>query len=348
MFNFNDAVLQQIVVHRVGNKQREETLELSDSELNIDDSVKELLHTYFLSPFKEDAFYHFEHETDIQMNEVYNFATSIFNNADEFYVHSVNIARHLFDKTNHPKIKGGELYLALFKDCVVEDEVCDALGIFKSETKETFLKVYQKNNSFKIEEQNGVNIKKLDKGCLIFNTEREIGYKVCIIDKLSKSGEAQFWKDDFLKLRKRVDDYYHTNTYLDICKNFVTEVYNDENDVDRTDQIDVMNKSMNYFKEHDFFDEKEFETEVMENNPEKVNAFNEFKEQYQNDYDMDINEEFAISENAVKKQKRYFKSVIKLDKNFHIYVHGNREHITKGFDTNKQMNYYTLYYDNET
>ena len=50
---------------------------------------------------------------------------------------------------------------------------------------------------------------------------------------------------------------------------------------------------------------------------------------------------------AVKKQARVFKSVIKLDKNFHIYVHGNRELIEKGYDGAMGKHYYKIYFDVE-
>ena len=46
----------------------------------------------------------------------------------------------------------------------------------------------------------------------------------------------------------------------------------------------------------------------------------------------EIADNFEISAQAVKRQARIFKSVLKLDKNFHIYIHGNRELIEKGFD----------------
>jgi hypothetical protein len=39
--------------------------------------------------------------------------------------------------------------------------------------------------------------------------------------------------------------------------------------------------------------------------------------------------------------------VIKLDKNFHIYVHGNRELIEKGYDEVLQKHYYKIYFDQE-
>ena len=48
---------------------------------------------------------------------------------------------------------------------------------------------------------------------------------------------------------------------------------------------------------------------------------------------------------AVKKQQRHFKSVIKLDKNFHIYVHGDRKMIETGQD--EKGKFYRLYFEKE-
>ena len=62
-----------------------------------------------------------------------------------------------------------------------------------------------------------------------------------------------------------------------------------------------------------------------------------------------INIEFAdsfeISDSAIKKQQRSFKSVIKLDKNFHIYIHGDREKIQLCKDENGK--FYKIYFDKE-
>jgi len=41
------------------------------------------------------------------------------------------------------------------------------------------------------------------------------------------------------------------------------------------------------------------------------------------------------------------KSVVKLDKNFHIYVHGRHDYIERGYDEAKGMKYYKLYFTNE-
>jgi len=50
----------------------------------------------------------------------------------------------------------------------------------------------------------------------------------------------------------------------------------------------------------------------------------------------------------VKKMESSYKSVLKLDKNFHIYVHGKREYLEKGYDEDKGMNYYKVYFENES
>ena len=57
-----------------------------------------------------------------------------------------------------------------------------------------------------------------------------------------------------------------------------------------------------------------------------------YKSPYAKEHDVDFADDFAISESAVKKQARTLKSVIKLDKNFHIYIHGDRNLIEQGED----------------
>jgi hypothetical protein len=347
MFNFDEISLDRIVVHSVGNKHNEEALNLSKSEIRLEDeTVKEVLMKYFLSSFKKEEFFNFHHESGLDMNEVYCYATEYFDNSDSFYDQSTNIAVHLFEKSNHPNIKGGEFYLVNFSGCVVDGEVCEALGIFKSENKDTFLKVYHHQENYELGCENGINIKKLDKGCLIFNTEKESGYKVCIVDATNKNNEALYWKDDFLGLKLREDDFYHTQNYLNMCKGFVQEVYNDENEVGKADQIDMMNKSINFFNDKKEFNEDLFKQEVIEQ-PEVIQAFDEYKEYYQNDRDVQVNDDFQISNDAVKDEKRFFKHILKLDKNFHVYIHGQRKFIEKGYDTARDLNYYKLYFREE-
>ncbi|MCB0771369.1 MAG: nucleoid-associated protein, partial [Flavobacteriales bacterium] len=63
--------------------------------------------------------------------------------------------------------------------------------------------------------------------------------------------------------------------------------------------------------------------------------------------EVDIQDNFEISAQAVKRQARIFKSVLKLDKNFHIYIHGDRNKIEHGVDESGRK-FYKIYYEQET
>ncbi len=309
--------------------------------------IKQLLVPYFISSFKSDEYFNLFHESDINLNEVYSYASSIFNNPEELYEKSISFAKHLYEQSAHPKIKGGEFYVAYFKDCVINGETIDALGIFKTENKDTFFQVSSTDNNFEIVSYQGINISKLDKGCLIFNKDKEDGYIVAIIDNRSKGSDAQYWVDDFLHVRQRKDEYYNTENALSLCKNFVVnELPQQFKEVSKADQADILNKSVKFFKERDTFDMNEFANEVI-GQPEVIDSFNNYKEEYQKDRDIEIADNFAISDSAVKKQSRILKSVIKLDKNFHIYVHGNNQYIKKGYDEETGLHYYQLFFKEE-
>ena len=345
MIPSENSNINDIAIHQVGNKANDDLLRLSSSEINIHEDVKEILVSYFLSSFKSQEYFNFYHDIDLNMNEVFACATTIFDNPDSLLDQSVNLAKHLYEQSTHPKIKGGEFYTVYFKDCILNGETVDAIGLFKSENKDTFLKVFPAGDGFEIESQQGININKLDKGCLIFNTEKENGYVVAVVDNTNKGAEAQYWIDDFLHIRQRKDEYYNTHNVLSLYKNFVKDALPQQFEVSKADQIDLLNKSVKFFKEKDNFDMEEFANEVIAQ-PEIIETFNQYKVNYQKEYDTEIVDNFTISDQAVKKQARVFKSVIKLDKNFHIYIHGNRELIEQGID--EKGKFYKVYYKEET
>jgi hypothetical protein len=347
MLNLSEIEIQNIIIHHIGSKPEEEGVKISTSPLPLTDNhIRELLMQYFLNPFKPGEYYHLAHDNDIKLNTVYSIVSNIFSAPDRFTEQSQNLAQHLYDESAHPKIKTGELYVVYFTNCFIEGETIDAIGLFKSESKETFLTVTAKGKNFEIGYDNGININKLDKGCLIFNLEQEKGYLLSIVDNVNKSAEAQYWRDNFLHIKPRKDEYHQTKSYLDMCKTFVLEQAPREFDISKADQADFLNKSATYFKKNEEFTFDEFTDQVIRQ-PEVAESFKEYKKQYQVENDVEIDDEFVISAPAVKKQSKVFKSVIKLDKNFHIYVHGNREYIVKGFDDKTGMHYYQLYFKQE-
>ena len=344
---YNEYIaIKSIFLHVVGNKLNAEGVSKSIKELVITDDLKIVLTSYFLSPFKSTEYFNFYHDNDLNLNEVFVYASRIFDDPDCLHEQSVNLAKHLYEQSTHPKIKGGEFYTVYFKDCIVDGITCDAVGLFKSEKKDTFLKVYPSGDGFEIESEKGVNINKLDKGCLIFNIEKENGYVVAVVDSVSRGTEAQYWVDDFLHVRPRKDEYHQTKNLLTLCKNFIVKELPQHFEVSKADQVDYLNKSVQFFKERDNFEIQDFANEVMEQ-PEIIDSFNRFRQEFQQEQELEIPDQFTISGSAVKRQARVFKSVIKLDKNFHIYVHGNRQLIEQGVDENGRK-FYKIYYDEES
>lgn len=348
MISFFEASLAELSIHRIGNKSEDEFYVLSEKSIAIRDiTLSNLLQQYFLSPYeKVNEVYRFIHPNgDLNLNEAYHFAMEIFANGETFHENSKQLAKYLYDVSGHPKIKSGELYVAYFENVQIEGELHDAIGIFKSETKESYLKVFPEQDGFGLSyEQEAININKLDKGCLIFNTEKEEGFKVAVIDQ--RSAEAVYWKDEFLKLKIRNDSYNQTAGVLGVYKNFVTEKLDQEFEISKADKIDLLNKSMKYFKEKESFDIEEFSNEVI-GNAEGIESFKSYKKSFEEEFDQPIPDSFDISGAAVKKQARAYKSVLKLDKNFHIYIHGDKELIEKGFDDDKYMNYYKVFFKEE-
>lgn len=348
MIDSSQIIIDNIVVHHIGTRSEGQPVRYSKNVLQLQDEemVANVLIQYFFSPFKTEAYFNFTSSAEGVSNIAGTIARNVFDDPATFYDASLQLAELLYEQSNHPKIKGGEFYVALFRNCVVDGEVVDALGVFKSENKDTFLKVYLKEQNFELGAQEGINIRKLDKGCIIFNTEREYGYKVMMVDNVNKGNEAHFWKDDFLGLQPREDSYYFTQNYLNFCKGFVTDVYNGENKVPKPEQFDFLNRSIDFFDKKDNFNRDEFEKEVVRF-PEVSEAFTDYRQQFEETRGVPLSDSFDISKSAVKSEKKFFKSVLKLDKNFHVYVHGRREYIEKGFDPQKGMNYYKLFFEQE-
>ena len=344
MINASQSRINQASVHIVGNKSKEEALELSEAPLTLDDEkVNELLLTYFLSNFKAPEFHSFTFSNeDFTLNPIYQFASEIFSDNETLHVHSINMAKHLFEASQHPNIKAGDFYVAHIEGVNIENTIVDAIGIFKSENKDTYLKLKASKGNFKLNADEGTNIKKLDKGCLILNLESEAGYKILLVDNANQA-DAQFWKQNFLNVKPWSDAFHHTHNFMNLTKQYVADQLDEEFSVSKADQIDLLNRSMNFFKSREQFDQREFEVEVLAD-ADVIQSFRKFEK----NFGEEIVDSFEISVHAVKRQARIFKSVLKLDKNFHIYIHGNRELIEKGYDEVRGEHFYKIYFKEES
>lgn len=344
--DFSKTTLKSLVTHYVGNKHTDDTRFFVEEPVDItEDGLRSQLLYYCTTPFLDiEEYYGFHHESDISLNSVYHYAQLIFENPDELLKHSVQIAKHLYEISDSPNIKSGELHVAYLGGIYIDGAETDAIGLYKTEHRDTFFNLEKKFTGYEIEIQEGIHTEKMDKGCIIYNTPGDM--KLSAIDKTNKRNEALYWKDKFLKIIALADEYHHTKDYLTATKNFIVKQIPEEYEVTKAQQADYLNKSIEYFKNNEEFDEQNFTREVFQDD-ELIKSFSGYKEQYAQQHETELNTDFSISGYAVKRSARVFKSVIKLDKNFHVYVHGDRDLIEKGYDEAVGKHYYKIYFDEE-
>ena len=350
MLETSEAVLKELSVHYVGNKSKEEGYTGSVGTFDMDDYLNEILFGYFLKPFKTGTdLFKFKHETELGLNEMYTYCKTIFEYPDKFHLYSVNMLKHLYLQSDHPHIKRGEFYVALFEDLILEGEMVNAIGIFKSEQKETFLKTKDKKNYVTLDLEQGIDIKKLDKGCLVFNTEAESGFRVMLVDQ--NGYDTHYWTHDFLNVEADKNEVYLTKHVINMCKDFSKDVVSREDSAQ--EKALFVAKSVKYLQEREQFSMEEFQQEVFaDKSPEMVEQFRDYKSVYQREREVPEIESFGISETAVKQENRKIRNTIELDTNIQIKLNFNdlqsgSKFLERGYDPEREMYYYKVYFKHE-
>ncbi|CAM3662426.1 nucleoid-associated protein [Flavobacterium gelidilacus] len=349
MINLFNAHIDNLSIHRVGNKSRNEAIFLSENPYKLNDEIMPLLKEYFFKPFreKEENYFQFAHDVDLEYNDMYNLATEIFNNQSEVHNISKKITSHLFEQSNHPHIKNGEVYIAYLSNVSIDNNVVDAIGVFKSEIQTDFLQFEENGSSLEMILQQGINLNKLDKGCLIFNYKKEEGYKILTID--SNRYDARYWLEHFLSVDAFQDENFMTKKYLKFCQDFAKDVVLPAED--KQQEVLFMNRAINHFAKNDAFEESAFLNEVMEN-PEFIPEFKNYKVDKGEKYSIEDVTDFPIANAAVTDVRKKLKNTIHLDTNVQIkldFVNSDsaQKFVEKGWDEEKQMYYYLVYFNKE-
>lgn len=328
----SSSALKEVIVHHIGNVTKNEPLILSKESVQLTFTLTEYLTMYFLSSFRFPEYFAFASPDSDLENCIADFRAG----RTDFVSCSRMIAERLYDVSAHPAIQSGELIVSHFQELIVEDEEYEALGICKSEDKEKYLKVQKKETSFDVLAEEGINIHRLDKGCIILFTDD--GFKILIVDKVNPAF-AKYWKDQFLHVKPMVDNYHQTQEVLKLTQDFLHQ------EGDHADRAEVLARSKNFFKSREDFDARHFEEEVLAD-PQMIKSFKEYAQK--EELEFDPLSHFKISAAAVKRNARVFKSVIKLDRNFHIYIHGNHDLIEKGYDEARGKKFYKIYFEDES
>ncbi len=349
MINLYNAQIESLSIHRVGNKSRNENIFLSETPFQLNDEITPLIKEYFLKPFreKEENYYQFFHETDLEFNELYNLSNQIFDAPDNVHEVSKKINTLLFEQSAHPHIKSGEVYVVYFENMLLDNEKVPAIGIFKSELKHDFLQFQEKGSVLEMIIQQGINLNKLDKGALIFNKNRAEGYKILSVD--SNKYDTKYWLENFLGVDVLADDNFYTKKYLKFCQNFAKDVVFPAED--KKEEVMFMNRSVDYFAKNDAFEESAFMNSVIDN-PALIPEFNNYKTEKAPKYKIEDLTSFPIANTAVTAARKSIKNVINLDTNIQIKMdfvnpESAEKFVEKGWDEEKQMYYYLVYFNKE-
>ncbi|MBP6574816.1 MAG: hypothetical protein KA230_10220 [Flavobacteriales bacterium] len=335
-----EAQVEEFALHRIGSGEAPSVF--SDFTVVLKgEEEQEFLRKLFLKPFANMAFTtEFTHAVSLEYNVLHGLCAEIQMGKDLLHC-SEAIAKHLIDVSQHHNINGGDLYVAKFSGVQIGSAAYDAVGIYKFDEKEVFIESKLASGLIELSMKRGLGNNKPNKAVLVVFTEE--APTLFVIDN---NDSTQFWQKDFIDHKPKKDHVNSTSNVLELTKSFITQQLPQEFVVAKADQIDLLNRSVQYFKSHSEFDRDEFTQEVFAEEG-AIHSFNQYSDRFQSENNVELADNFEISAHAVKRQARIFKSVLKLDKNFHIYIHGDRNRIEQGVDEQGRK-FYKIYYDKES
>ena len=344
-----NAEITKCILHKVANKFNSGQNVFSEDLIRFDQESYDVMKSFLLKPFAGvSQSYRFSHHADVRLNELNNYASKIFKEEEVFIEYSKNIVNHLYEQSNSAQIKTGDVLVVFIEGIEFNGVLTEALGVFKIENKVDFFQTYlDDNENFDVVVQKGISTKKMDKGCLILNTTDTQGTVVFSID--NNNYDAQYWIKNFLSVRLADDYNSHTQNYLELCKDFSEEVIKPE--LGMHEQGNFLANTVDYFKENEAVDYTDFKDEVFTEEKHKE-LFDDYKKHFETLNEVLIRNNFDVSGVVLKKEKKKFKTEIKLDTNLSIKLdvdapEAASEYLERGYDEEKKMKYYKVYFNEE-
>lgn len=348
MISRKNASISKFIIHKVGNKFNDTENAFSQNLVDFDEASYDLMLPFLLRPFGSAVqSYRFNHHANIALNEINNYTSQIFKEDDAFIEVSKHIVTHLYEQSNSAQIKTGDVLVVMFEGIEYEGITTNALGIFKIENKVNFFQTYLENKSYDVLVQKGISSKKVDKGCLILNQSDTEGPIVLSID--NNTYDAQYWINQFLNIKYADDANNHTQQYLELCKDFSSEVLKPSYGMH--EQNTFLAKTIDFFKENEIVNVERFKEDVFEEE-KHIRLFEDYKKEFEGDQNLLIRNQFDVAEKVLNKEKRKIKTEIKLDTNIQIKLDidapdASEEYLERGYDEEKKMHYYKVFFNAE-
>ena len=117
------------------------------------------------------------------------------------------------------------------------------------------------------------------------------------------------------------------------------------------EQSTFLAKTIDFFKEHEIVKVDEFKDTIFEEDKHK-SLFEDYKKSFESEKDLVIRNQFDVSDLVVNKEKKKIKTEIKLDTNIQIKLDidapdASTEYLERGYDDEKKMHYYKVFFNAE-
>lgn len=331
--------IDSLVVQRVGNKALGDGIAFS-SELCPLEEIEGYLMKVVEKSFKYDCLKCFSAIDSLEYNTVYRFVSKIFDNRECLIPQANNLARHLYEQSIYPNIKSGEFYVAYFKECQFGEEMVDAVGLFKSESKETVLKVQMVDNSWELVPEQGLSLRKLDKGCLVFNTNKANGYKVAVVDGAKRKNDVNYWTDCFLNVIDIATDYNKTVQFTDFLMGYMRHSELHEDLTAKTEFVQKVRLMIEEAKPICISDMPD----MLALNEQQKEQFLDYSRKYEEDKG-GLLDSFTPISGAISSKQKTMLNKIKLGKDFEVKLLSSKAKIEYGKEENSGCKYCKLFYD---
>jgi|SRR5690606_30084884 len=346
MFDLTEAYLGQVFVHRAGNKTRGEESILSEEPLTLNEQLEQRLIHYFFKGISSDLpFSEFHHAENINLNEAYSFVDEFFTDKTSFYSFSRKIANLLIRTSTHPNIRGGDLFVAEIKNAQLSNIRFESiLGVFKSEQKTSFIKLGTLRSSFTASIDTGINPESAEKGVIIL--PQNGSYRLLIHN--NRKLDSVYWSESFLGCIDEDNPKLRTKHSTQAVSAFVRATSSDE--LSKIEKIESISRLKDYLSTHDIFDINQL-TNELGFGESLSNELKKHIRNYESEKHVIISETFQIDKDQASKSKKLLKEQIILDNSIEIKINQekikNSSYIEKGYDQEKKMHFYKIYFNDE-
>lgn len=336
--DFKEAYIDKMICHRFSlDKQRSL---VNHKEMDMGKLDQAFLKDFFIKPFsREKSEYTFVHSIDLKYNIIYNTVLDMFQGGD-FVNDSISIYKHLESVSSLPTIKDGDIFIVKIEDVLNGNAYCDAIGIFKIETKNEFIETaVDRNGYLDIRVKTGYTSQKIDKACLIVFTEvMPVGY---IIDR---SKDTKFWYHDFLGMAIKQTSYNQSKALTGMMEGFIKEKLAKENVMPKCEQIELVNHYTSLLSHADVIDLAELQEQVFQDK-KLSDMFDEYRKIYEERENVSFDSRLTLSHSATNMSKKYRK--ISLDDTVELYLLKTGDFVERGYDDARGKYYYKLFFSKE-